>query len=109
MSHSEDEPMWCVVMFDLPVGSAEERRAANGFRHLLIDLGFWRVQYSVYALYTPRAGGSRRAVAAIRSGLPGGGEVRIMHITDHQWASALRFARAQPVEHREQPQQLTIF
>ena len=32
--------MWCVVMFDLPVATALERRAAMRFRNLLLDMGY---------------------------------------------------------------------
>lgn len=43
-----DDPMWCVVMFDLPVGTKKQRREATRFRNLLLDEGYWRAQYSVY-------------------------------------------------------------
>lgn len=105
----EGESMWCVVMFDLPVKTAEERRRANGFRHLLLDIGFWRAQLSVYVRYTPRAGGSRMAIQTIQANLPPGGEVRIVHVTDLQWAKGLRFSSAQLIEQEPAPTQLTFF
>ena len=42
-----DDPVWCVVMFDLPVATKEQRKEATRFRHLLLDEGFWMLQYSV--------------------------------------------------------------
>lgn len=101
--------MWSLVMFDLPVKTKKQRDIANGFRHLLLDHGFVRVQYSVYARFAPLAGGSAQAVSAVRANLPEGGEVRIFHITDQQWTTALRFCAAEASEPEETPQQLTIF
>ncbi len=44
--------MWLFVLFDLPVGTKRERKAANGFRHALLDLGFEMSQFSVYIKYS---------------------------------------------------------
>lgn len=96
-------------MFDLPVQTRKQRGEAAAFRHLLLDLGYWRVQFSVYVRFTPRAAGSRSAVAAIKAGVPEGGEVRILHVTDNQWAKAIRFFNATQVEQDPEPLQLTIF
>lgn len=32
--------MWVFVLFDLPVGTKKERKAANGFRHVLFGLQY---------------------------------------------------------------------
>ena len=40
--------MWMLVMFDLPVMTKEERKAATDFRNALLDLGFEMSQFSVY-------------------------------------------------------------
>ena len=40
--------MWIMVMFDLPVITPSERKAANQFRLKLLDMGFLRCQLSVY-------------------------------------------------------------
>lgn len=40
--------MWVMVIFDLPVGTKTERRAATRFRHFLLDQGFMMSQFSVY-------------------------------------------------------------
>ena len=40
--------MWMVVLFDLPVGTKKERKAATKFRKFLLDQGFEMSQYSVY-------------------------------------------------------------
>ena len=43
--------MWLIVMFDLPVTTKLERKAASDFRLALLDMGFLRSQYSVYAKF----------------------------------------------------------
>ena len=40
--------MWLYVMFDLPVGTKAERKAATRFRQSLLDDGFEMAQFSVY-------------------------------------------------------------
>ncbi|MDO4888576.1 MAG: CRISPR-associated endonuclease Cas2 [Actinomycetaceae bacterium] len=104
-----DDPMWCLVMFDLPVGTKRQRKEATRFRHLLLDEGFWMAQYSVYVRYSPTVAGEPRRVRSIKNGLPAGGEVRILYVTDREWSRMLCFCNEQPVEPEEEPQQLMIF
>lgn len=101
--------MWCVVMFDLPVETKPERRAAVRFRNLLLDMGYSMVQYSVYARYTPTQAGNRTTVKAIQKNLPPRGEIRILHITDHQWSSALRYRNLEEETEAGPPKELTVF
>ncbi len=101
--------MWCVVMFDLPVKTKTQQRAANAFRHLLLDLGYWRAQFSIYVSYSPSASGSITAIKSIKKNLPPYGEVRIVHITDNQWSKSLRFSNFVEEDPEEPTGQLTIF
>lgn len=43
--------MWILVMFDLPTDTKQQRKAASGFRDFLLDEGFERSQFSVYARF----------------------------------------------------------
>lgn len=52
-----NDKVWCVVMFDLPVGTKDERRRATKFRNNLLDLGFQMAQFSVYVQYFPLGAG----------------------------------------------------
>lgn len=78
--------MWCIALFDLPVVTAEERKRANRFRKILLGAGFTRLQLSVYAQPFPDERRSERAVRIIKSELPPDGEVRLMFLTDKQFA-----------------------
>lgn len=104
-----DDAMWCVVMFDLPVGTKRQRREATRFRNLLLDEGYWRAQYSVYVRYSATVAGEPRRVGTIRTNLPAGGEVRMLYVTDREWARMLCFQNEAPKEVEEEPQQLMIF
>lgn len=109
MPATGSEPMWCVVMFDLPVKTASQRREATRFRNDLLDLGFCRAQYSVYVQYFPLASRISSTVKALKLGLPVGGDIRIMSVTDHQWSKTIRFSNAKETTPEERPSQLTIF
>lgn len=100
--------MWSLVMFDLPVQTKVQRRRATAFRELLLDLGYQRTQFSVYTRFSPTVASVLPAIRRIKAGLPDGGEVRILSITDHEWATALRFSNAKSIDTEAAPAQLTI-
>lgn len=106
---TSDDAMWSVVMFDLPVKTRSQQRDANGFRNLLLDLGYSRAQFSVYVRYSPSASGSLSAIKEIKQNLPVDGEVRVIHVTDKQWSKGLRFSNRTATDSEERPSQLTIF
>lgn len=109
MPATGSEPMWCVVMFDLPVGTKSERRQSTQFRNNLLDLGFCRAQFSVYVQYFPLASRISSVVKDLESCLPAGGDIRIMSVTDNQWAKTIRFSNSKVSEPEEKPSQLSIF
>jgi len=101
--------MWLFALFDLPVGSKAERRAYTRFRTLLLKLGFTQLQYSVYAQYcsSEEASASRRR--NVRENLPSDGQVRLVSVTDRQFADMEVFLGKAPDEPEEPPQQLLLF
>jgi CRISPR-associated protein Cas2 len=96
-------------MFDLPVKTRPERSAATAFRNMLLDLGYERVQLSVYVRYLPLPSAGAPAVSRIKRNLPLGGLVRIVNVTDHQWATAFRFSNQTDQSAESAPAELTIF
>ena len=109
MPKKGSEPVWCVVMFDLPVGTKNQRKEATRFRNSLLDLGFSMAQFSVYVQYLPLAARLTTIVRQIRNELPAGGDVRILTVTDIQWSKALRFSNSVESKPEEEPLPLTIF
>lgn len=99
MKKDKDNGMWTLVMYDLPITTREDAGAANRFNHLLSDLGFVRVQYSVYARYTPTQSGGRSALKYIKAGLPPHGNVRVLCVTDNQWSDSLKYIDKKTAKH----------
>lgn len=106
---ADENGMWNLVMFDLPVKTKLQRGLATGFRKLLIDLGWQMAQYSVYVRYVPTGMSIAPEVQRMKSGVPPQGKVEILAITDRQWAKAIRFINAEPVAPEKTPELLTLF
>ena len=82
------DPVWVLVMFDLPVATKEQRKGATRYRKLLLDDGFSMVQFSIYSKYLVNASGLRAILPWVKFNVPPGGAVRILRLTDEQWAAA---------------------
>ncbi|OFR33290.1 CRISPR-associated endonuclease Cas2 [Actinomyces sp. HMSC065F11] len=104
-----DDPMWLLVMFDLPVKTNEQVRLANRFRTILLDSGFSMVQFSIYARYTPAGGSDTRMLRIIKSNIPYGGKVRILFLTDKQWSGMAKYSNAVEEKPEKAPEQLAFF
>ena len=103
------DPVWVMVLFDLPVKTKVQRRNANRYRNLLLDFGFLGIQYSVYAKYLVNASGLRAMLPTLKERIPSQGEVRILRLTDEQWAATYRFYGRTEVPIEMQPTQLGLF
>ena len=103
------DPVWLMVMFDLPVKTKEQRRGANRYRNMLYDQGFSQVQFSVYAKYLINASGVRSLLPRLRQAIPVNGEVRVLRLTDEQWSSTYRYFGDREVSPEERPSQLELF
>ena len=101
--------MWMLVMFDLPTDTKAQRKAAGAFRNYLLDEGFERSQFSVYARMVSGKEAFETRVAWIERYLPSWGDVQILAFTDRQYETIIRFsdqARAGP---NKNPEQLALF
>lgn len=79
--------MWLYVMFDLPVGTKAERKAAARFRLFLLDEGFEMAQFSVYLRFAESKHAAEVYIERIRGALPRKGKVHIVTITDKQYGN----------------------
>ena len=101
--------MWMIVLFDLPVLTKKERKAATKFRKFLLDEGFEMSQFSVYMRF---CAGKEQVEARTRSvalGVPATGKVHIVYLTDKQYENIVCFdgRKREPV--RKNPGQLALF
>ena len=101
--------MWMIVMFDLPVLTKAQRKAANGFRLSLLDMGFVKCQLSVYAKVCSGKEHISSMVRKVRSALPPHGSVDILSITDAQFKKIISFQERRNVGRKNQPRQLELF
>ncbi len=101
--------VWLLVMFDFPVLTKAQRRAATRYRNHLYDRGFTQVQLSVYAKYLINATGVRALLPALRAAVPPDGEVRILRLTDDQWAGMYRYYGPRDVPPEPPPPHLALF
>ena len=101
--------MWMIVMFDLPVGTPAERKAATKFRQSLLDQGFEMAQFSIYMRFC--SGKEQVAVyrKRIEAHLPERGSVHLLTITDKQYENIVCFLGRRREPARKNPDQLALF
>ena len=51
--YSKYRAMWVLVLFDLPVATKKDMKAASAFRKSLIEYGFSMFQFSIYLRHCP--------------------------------------------------------
>lgn len=101
--------MWIFVMFDLPVGTKPEARAATKFREFLLDQGFEMSQFSVYARFCNGKEQFETYLRRIESNLPDRGEVHVLTFTDKQYENIVRFSSQRRKRQQKNPDQLALF
>jgi CRISPR-associated protein Cas2 len=104
-----DEPVWAITAFDLPTGTREQRRDASRYRNYLIELGFSRIQFSVYAKYVINNTGFIWLANRVGAIVPPDGMVRVIPVSDHEWARTLCYEGELRQPPEPPPQQLTLF
>ena len=101
--------MWLFVMFDVPVATKLERRRYAQFRKHLISEGFLGLQYSVYARYFESEEATTACRRRVAEKIPEAGRVRVLHVTERQFATMSVFFGKREDEPEEIPEQLLLF
>lgn len=101
--------MWVLAIFDLPVLTKGQRKAATKFRKHLLDLGFDMMQLSVYLRHA--AGKEAADVLAGRIGerVPKAGKVDVLFFTDKQYGQIRVFRGFEDAPPPRAPRQLELF
>lgn len=97
------------VMFDLPVGTREERKAATDFRLRLLDHGFEMAQFSVYMRYCVSAHQAETLADRIAKDLPESGKINVIFFTDKQYERILSFRGRSLQQGQKAPPQYQLF
>jgi len=108
-ARSAYESMWLVAMFDLPVGTPEDRRAYTQFRNQLIGAGFSMLQFSVYYRFCKSEHSAGQIMKEVRPALPSYGQVRFLMVTEKQFAKMKTYIGKKPAEKEKPPEQLMFF
>ena len=101
--------MWILVMFDLPTDTKPQRKAATEFRNFLLDEGFERSQFSVYARFVNGKEAFATRVNRIEHNLPASGDVQVLNFTDRQYRDIVHFSDQGRKGARKNPEQLVMF
>jgi CRISPR-associated protein Cas2 len=101
--------MWLVVLFDLPVGTKKERKAATRFRLNLLDLGFEMTQYSVYLRFCAGKEQAESYEQKIEQAMPSAGKVHIIAITDKQYENIRTYSGRNREQSPKNPEQYALF
>jgi CRISPR-associated protein Cas2 len=101
--------MWLMVMFDVPVVTKAERRAAAEFRNALLNIGFEMAQYSVYVRFCTSQGRLEALTKGVQDALPPSGKVKLLTFTDRQLERALSFRGRARESNPEAPEQFQLF
>lgn len=101
--------MWIFVMFDLPVTTKAESRAATKFREFLLDEGFEKSQFSVYARFCNGKEQFETYMRRIEARLPDRGDIHVLTFTDKQYENIVRFSGQRRRKQKKNPDQLALF
>lgn len=96
-------------MFDLPVLTHDERKRANAFRHLLLDMGFEMTQFSVYFRFCGDRQKTKPYINTIKAKLPPEGKVSVLFFTDKQFTETINFINNKKKPKQKKPDQLSLF
>jgi CRISPR-associated protein Cas2 len=100
--------MWLLVMFDLPVGTAAERKSSTDFRKALLDMGFERCQFSVYLRFLTSYAQADTYNKRIGRVLPEGGKVYCLTFTDKQYENIVRYEHRTKLGPSQTPSQFLL-
>jgi len=109
MTYGGLNTMWIIVLFDLPTDTKTARKQYTQFRKNLLKSGYTMMQYSVYIRHCASEENAQVHMNRVKSYLPTNGEVRIVKITDKQFAKIQVFYGEKQKPTEKAPQQLSFF
>lgn len=101
--------MWVLAIFDLPVLTKAQRKAATGFRKHLLDMGFCMMQLSVYIQHAASREAADALANEIGRRVPRAGKVDVLFFTDKQYGQIRVFRGLGDRPPPKAPGQLELF
>lgn len=97
------------VMFDLPVTSPKERKAAAQFRKFLLNDGYYMMQFSVYIRICNGHEAAQKHISRLSAKIPEKGSVRALIITERQYEAMKIFCGDKYADFdKKAPEQLVL-
>ena len=109
MSQPGEKFMRILVFFDLPVGTKRERHDATRFRNDLLNDGYYMMQFSIYSRMVKGMSAVEKHVRRLRHMAPPSGSVRVLTVTEKQFADMFFLVGSPPVAEKIGVQQLLMF
>lgn len=78
--------MRMILMFDMPVETAEERKAYRKFRQFLIDEGFIMHQFSIYSKLLLNNSANNAMIERLKNHNPKKRSITLLTVTEKQFA-----------------------
>ncbi len=78
--------MRMIVFFDLPTLTKQDRKRASKFRNALLKDGYYMMQLSVYSRICKGMAQVEKHVGRLKCLIPPSGSVRLMTVTEKQFA-----------------------
>lgn len=101
--------MWLIVMFDLPVTTKKDRKAAAQFRKFLEKDGFVMHQFSVYKRFCGSQESAEAHTRRVKTFVPSVGHITILSVTDKQYSNIVNiWGKIEKIK-EPQPMQLELF
>jgi CRISPR-associated protein Cas2 len=101
--------MWVIAMFDLPMMTKAQKRAYRRFHDALEEIGFSRLQFSVYGRPCASPENADYHVKRIKDRLPPEGEVRLFKLTALQFSRMEIFQGKKTGRPEDPPDQISLF
>ena len=81
--------MRIIVMFDVPVGTASERKDYQQFRKYLVKSGFIMMQESIYSKIAQNSTMADSIIESVKKNKPQSGLVQLLKITEKQYSKMI--------------------
>jgi CRISPR-associated protein Cas2 len=101
--------VWLFAMFDLPMKTKAEKKEYRIFRKKLLEEGFRRIQFSVYARFFFNEECARSHRRRVINSLPPEGNVRMFVVTEAQYAKMESYYGKKRAEVEKKPEQMRLF
>lgn len=101
--------MRMMVFFDLPTTSKQERKYATKFRNSLLKDGYYMMQWSVYSRICKGIAQVEKHAQRLKCLIPPVGSVRLMTVTEKQFADMEILVGESKKEEKIGAKQLVLF